>query len=293
MNAGGHHRHRRRQPRGHRARGLLAGSTSRAARASAPITHFDASAFPVRIGGEVKGFDPMPVVAAVSQTRRQPRPQGAARPGRRRGGDRRCEPCRPICATRSLCVGVGLETHLPGGPDRRSPAAGLTSAWSHRSGSRSRQHRRPLLQTPLDRTTRLLGDRYGFPAGRYTNCSACAAGAQVVGEAWQMLRRDKPSVALAGATDSMLNPLGLGGFSLLRVLSAENDRPQRACRPFDATRQGTVLGEGAAFLVLETLEHARRRGGTHLCRGAGLRQFHGRLRRLRSRSRRPRRGARA
>ena len=59
-------------------------------------------------------------------------------------------------------------------------------------------------------------------------------------------------MALAGAADSMLNPLGLGGFSLLRVLSAENDCPQRACRPFDATRQGTVLGEGAAFLVLET-----------------------------------------
>ena len=103
---------------------------------------------------------------------------------------------------------------------------------------------------------RLLGDRYGFLAGRYTNCSACAAGTQVLGEAWQMLCEGEADVALAGATDSMLNPLGLGGFSLLRVLSEENDRPQRACRPFDATRQGTVLGEGAAFLVLETLDHA-------------------------------------
>jgi 3-oxoacyl-[acyl-carrier-protein] synthase II len=65
---------------------------------------------------------------------------------------------------------------------------------------------------------------------------------------------------LAGAADSMLNPLGLGGFSVLRVLSEENDRPQQACRPFDATRQGTVLGEGAAFLVLETLDHAAGRG---------------------------------
>ena len=60
----------------------------------------------------------------------------------------------------------------------------------------------------------------------------------------------------------MLNPLGLGGFSLLRVLSEENDRPQQACRPFDATRQGTVLGEGAAFLVLETLDHAVDRGAS-------------------------------
>jgi 3-oxoacyl-[acyl-carrier-protein] synthase II len=67
-------------------------------------------------------------------------------------------------------------------------------------------------------------------------------------------------VALAGAADSMLNPLGLGGFSLLQVLSGENDRPDRACRPFDRTREGTVLGEGAAFLILETLERARARG---------------------------------
>ena len=57
----------------------------------------------------------------------------------------------------------------------------------------------------------------------------------------------------------MLNPLGLGGFSLLRILSTENDAPATACRPFDLTRQGTVLGEGAAFLILEELEHARMR----------------------------------
>jgi 3-oxoacyl-[acyl-carrier-protein] synthase II len=112
----------------------------------------------------------------------------------------------------------------------------------------------------LDQTATILGNRYGLAAGRITNCSACAAGTQVVGEAWGMLRRGQAEVALAGAADSMLNPLGLGGFSLLRVLSAENDRPQEACRPFDITREGTVLGEGAAFLVLESLEHATARG---------------------------------
>jgi 3-oxoacyl-(acyl-carrier-protein) synthase len=91
------------------------------------------------------------------------------------------------------------------------------------------------------------------------NCSACAAGAQVIGEAFQWLRDGGGSVALVGATDSMLNPLGLGGFSLLRVLSDDNDNPQRACRPFDANRKGTVLGEGAAFVVLETRAHATAR----------------------------------
>jgi len=71
-----------------------------------------------------------------------------------------------------------------------------------------------------------------------------------------MLSDGQAEIALAGATDSMLNPLGLGGFSLLRVLSVENEEPQRACRPFDASRKGTVLGEGSAFVVMETLDRA-------------------------------------
>jgi len=71
------------------------------------------------------------------------------------------------------------------------------------------------------------------------------------------------------AADSMLNPLGLGGFSLLQALSTENDRPESACRPFDRTRQGTVLGEGAAFLVLEEEGRARARGARILARIRG------------------------
>jgi 3-oxoacyl-[acyl-carrier-protein] synthase II len=112
----------------------------------------------------------------------------------------------------------------------------------------------------LDRLTQILGDHYGLNHGRYTNCSACAAGAQVIGEAFRRIRDGTAAVTLAGATDSTLNPLALGGFSLLQILSTENDRPEKACRPFDATRQGTVLAEGAAFVVMETLEHAQQRG---------------------------------
>jgi 3-oxoacyl-[acyl-carrier-protein] synthase II len=155
-----------------------------------------------------------------------------------------------------LSLGVGLEafcledlTPLAGSPDL---GRALAESVLHKSRDR-------LLQTPLDHTAAVLARRHGLRAGRYVNCSACAAGAQAIGEAWHLLREGAAQIAVAGATDSMINPLGLGGFSLLRVLSAENDCPQRACRPFDATRQGTVLGEGAAFLVLETLESARSR----------------------------------
>jgi 3-oxoacyl-[acyl-carrier-protein] synthase II len=116
------------------------------------------------------------------------------------------------------------------------------------------------LQTPLDRLTQVVGDHYELNGRRYTNCSACAAGAQAIGEAFRRVRDGTADIAIAGATDSALNPLGLGGFSLLRILSTENDQPTQACRPFDATRQGTVLSEGSVFVVMETSERARLRG---------------------------------
>jgi 3-oxoacyl-[acyl-carrier-protein] synthase II len=152
-----------------------------------------------------------------------------------------------------LHVGVGLEVFCL--EDLTPYADSPDLSYSIVSSAINEQTDQPL-QTPLDYAGRILGERYGFLGGRYTNCSACAAGAQVIGEAWQMLCEGLADVALAGATDSMLNPLGLGGFSLLRVLSDENDKPQQACRPFDASRKGAVLSEGSAFVALETLDHA-------------------------------------
>lgn len=231
-----------------------------------PITLFDASAFPVRIGGEVPGFQPGAVVgnfpeAADERDRKVwlglAAAQEAIEDARLPNGDLR---------DALLHVGVGLEvlnlqdvTPFAHADDLAQAMA--CSVFGEDAGR--------LLQTPLDRTGEILGEHFGFLAGRYTNCSACAAGAQTIGQAWQMLREGVSDVALAGATDSMLNPLGLGGFSLLRVLSAENDAPERCCRPFDATRQGTVLGEGAAFVVLQTLEHAADRGSSVYCEVLG------------------------
>ncbi|MHC4085138.1 MAG: beta-ketoacyl-[acyl-carrier-protein] synthase family protein, partial [Planctomycetota bacterium] len=222
-----------------------------------PITLFDASAFPVRIGGEVKdfhfesvtnefpdsnGFQDRKVFFALAAA------QEAVTDARLSNGDLR---------EALLQVGVGLEVFrledLTPYADSSDLGHSIVSTLIDDQGDR-------LLQTPLDCTSIILGDRYGLLAGRYTNCSACAAGAQVIGESWQMLREGMAKVALAGSTDSMLNPLGLGGFSLLRVLSDENEKPRQACRPFDASRKGTVLGEGAAFVVLETLDNAMARG---------------------------------
>jgi len=233
-------------------RGLVSGRSG-----LGPITLFDASEFPVRIGGEVRDFDEARVarefpMVARCRDRKVLLGLKAAVDAMADSG---LEDARFRSA--SLHVGVGLEMLCL---EDLTPFARMDDM------SQAMVSRLPvsldgrLLQTPLDTTAQALGERYGFLGGRFTNCSACAAGAQSVGEAFLRLRRGEVAVALAGATDSMLNPLGLGGFGLLRVLSAENEMPRRACRPFDASRTGTALGEGAAFVVLEALDRALARG---------------------------------
>jgi len=97
--------------------------------------------------------------------------------------------------------------------------------------------------------------------GPNINClTACAASSQAVGEATEIIRRGEADVMLSGGTHSMIHPFGVTGFNLLTALSTHNDEPTKASRPFDLARDGFVLGEGAGMLVLEELEHARRRG---------------------------------
>jgi 3-oxoacyl-[acyl-carrier-protein] synthase II len=97
--------------------------------------------------------------------------------------------------------------------------------------------------------------------GPNLNClTACAASSQAIGEAAELVRRGEADVMLSGGTHSMIHPFGVTGFNLLTALSTRNDEPTRASRPFDNERDGFVLGEGAAMVVLEELEHAKRRG---------------------------------
>jgi 3-oxoacyl-[acyl-carrier-protein] synthase II len=99
--------------------------------------------------------------------------------------------------------------------------------------------------------------------GPNLNClTACAASSQAIGEAVEIVRRGEADVMLSGGCHSMIHPFGVTGFNLLTALSTRNDEPERASRPFDNDRDGFVLGEGAAMVVLEELEHAKRRGAT-------------------------------
>jgi 3-oxoacyl-[acyl-carrier-protein] synthase II len=97
--------------------------------------------------------------------------------------------------------------------------------------------------------------------GPNANClTACAASSQAIGEAYELIRRGNADVILSGGTHSMIHPFGVTGFILLTALSRRNDEPERASRPFDRDRDGFILGEGAGMVVLEELEHAKRRG---------------------------------
>ena len=99
--------------------------------------------------------------------------------------------------------------------------------------------------------------------GPNLNClTACAASSQAVGEATEIIRRGEADVMLSGGAHSMIHPMGVTGFNLLTALSTSNDEPTKASRPFDRLRDGFVLGEGAAMVVLEELAHAKRRGAT-------------------------------
>lgn len=241
-----------------------------------PVTLFDAGSLPVRIAGEVKGL-PLDQLAEAF-------PEAAGERDRKiwLGLDAAMQVLADAglgpeqLAEAPLFVGVSLETFfldeitVLGAPTFLSAGLNVAELAGRNAGVPGGRGRGPRpLQTPLDRLAELLGDHFGMQGGRYTNCSACAAGTQAIGEAFRLLREGSANLALAGAADSVLNPLGLGGFSLLNILSSENEEPQKACRPFDVTRQGTVLAEGAAFLVLETEDHAKRRGARAYAEVAG------------------------
>ncbi len=103
--------------------------------------------------------------------------------------------------------------------------------------------------------------------GPNANClTACAASSQAIGEALELIRRGDVDVMLSGGTHSMIHPFGVTGFNLLTALSTNNEHPREASRPFDRDRDGFVLGEGASMVVLEELEHARRRGARFTAR---------------------------
>lgn len=110
---------------------------------------------------------------------------------------------------------------------------------------------------------------FGLRGPNFCTVSACASGAHAIGESLRLLRAGDADVMLAGGAEATITPMAVAGFGNMRALSTRNDDPKRASRPWDVDRDGFVIGEGAGMLILETEEHARRRGATMICELTG------------------------
>jgi 3-oxoacyl-[acyl-carrier-protein] synthase II len=115
----------------------------------------------------------------------------------------------------------------------------------------------------------LISMEYGFAGPNFCVVTACATSNNCVGEAWRLIRDDEADIILAGGSEAAVVPLGMSGFSAMKAMSTRNDDPQRASRPFDKDRDGFVMGEGAGTVILEELEHAKKRGANILAELTG------------------------
>ncbi|MEI8235491.1 MAG: beta-ketoacyl-ACP synthase II [Verrucomicrobiota bacterium] len=115
----------------------------------------------------------------------------------------------------------------------------------------------------------LVSMEFGLAGPNFSTTSACATACHAVGEAWRMIQHGEADIFLCGGTEATVVPIGVAGFAAMKALSTRNDEPQRASRPFDKDRDGFVMGEGSGILVIEELEHAKRRGARIYCELAG------------------------
>ena len=236
---------------------LLAGRSG-----GAPITIFDASGFPVRIAAEVKGFrnDVIGDRKLLKFTTRSHRFALAA--ADQALADARIRPTAEDATRWGCAVGAGMMTSEYDDLTVTHDYSALEGELDAAKLLTDPAANDPMIFCRSQATAgiSLITKRYGIRGYATSVHTACASGGQALGTGLKLIRRGAADRVLAGGFDSMISPIGMGGFCLLSALSPDNDTPQRASRPFDATRNGFLLGEGAGFLVLEEWESARKRG---------------------------------
>jgi 3-oxoacyl-[acyl-carrier-protein] synthase II len=215
-----------------------------------PVTLFDASTFPTRIAGEVKGFDPEKFMERKEARRNDRFIQFAMSAAEMAWNDSGLDASKEDPERMGAIVGSGL--------------GGLATIEDTHQTFRDRGVRKisPFFVPSLivNLAPGQITIRYGMKGPSFSPVSACATGNHSIGEAMIYIERGTVDVMVAGGSEATITPLGLGGFCAARALSERNDAPEKASRPFDKGRDGFVAGEGAGLLVLEEYEHARRRG---------------------------------
>jgi 3-oxoacyl-[acyl-carrier-protein] synthase II len=212
------------------------------------IESFDVTGYPVRIASEVKGFDPVDVVGPKDGRRLERNVVLAVAAAREAWQDADVGEIDPARA--GILVGSAI--------------GGVMGVLAQNEVLRERGHARVspwfLPNVLVDSASGQIAIDLGIRGPNYAPVSACATGSHAVGEAAELIRRGDADVVLAGGTEACMHPVILAGFTAMRGLVAEDEDPTRASRPFDATRAGFVMGEGACVLLLEDLERARGRG---------------------------------
>ncbi len=214
------------------------------------VESFDTALFSVHIGGEIKNFDVTKYIGQKESKRMDRFTQFAIAAADQAIKDGGLQLSEEESLRAGVIVGSGIggireieEQHiilLKKGPSRVSPFTVPRLMINAASGN--------------------IAITYGFRGPNFSVSSACASGNHAIGEAYWNIVSNRSDIILTGGTESALNPIGLGAFCAARSLSTRNDDPQRASRPFDKDRDGFILSEGAAILILEEYEHAKKRG---------------------------------
>jgi 3-oxoacyl-[acyl-carrier-protein] synthase II len=216
-----------------------------------PITLFDASEYRCRIAGEVRDFNPAQYFKTPKDVNRTDRFTHLA-----------------VAAAKEAVADAGL-TFPVADPERFGVVLG-----SGIGGLKTTEDQHTVLMTKgpsrlspfmipsliVNMASGIVSMEYGLQGPNYAPVSACATSAHAIGEAWRMIRDGDADAFLAGGSEAAIVPLGIGGFAAMKALSTRNDDPARASRPWDKDRDGFVMGEGAGVLVVEELEHAKKRG---------------------------------
>lgn len=215
-----------------------------------PITHFDTTSFDVKIAGEIPGFDPLNWVEK-KELKKMGRFIQVALAASDFAVKMSSFAVRPDDADRTgvfVASGIGgfdviereHSKYLAGGPGKISPFF--------------------IPATIVNLAAGFISIRYGARGPNSATATACSASAHAIGDAFEIIKRDDADVMICGGAEASITPMCVGGFAAMRALSTRNDEPTRASRPFDAERDGFVIGEGAGILILESLDHARKRG---------------------------------
>lgn len=229
----------------------------------APITQFDASAFPTYIAAEVKKFTPRASALGKHSRFAMSFTHYALEAAQQAFDDAGITPNQQNANRWGVVAGSGMMTAEFEYLNRFQQACAPQGEcdWGMLQGNgRDFYQLVDFGKTTSNSGLSLLIQQFGITGYATSVHTACASGGQALGLAMQVIRRGDADFMLAGGFDSMINPLGLSSFCLLGALSTYNDTPHTASRPFDGTRNGFVLGEGAAFLILEEWESAKARG---------------------------------